>query len=86
VTYRWHPLADVYIPQENLMSKFAPYVKAVASGVVALAAYLAGVVPAEGGFGDLSHAQWLGAVVTLGAVYGVTYTVPYQAKTRPPQP
>jgi len=83
----FHPaLCDVHIPEENLMSKFAPYVKAAASGVVAVAAYFAGVVPAEGGFGDLSTAQWLGAIVTLGAVYGVTYTVPYQAKTRPPQP
>jgi len=68
------------------VSKLGPYIKAASSGVVALAAYLAGVVPAEGGFGDLSTAQWLGAVVTLGAVYGVTYTVPYQAKTKPPQP
>jgi len=64
------------------VSKFAPYVKAAASGVVAAAAYFAGVVPAEGGFGDLSTAQWLGAVVTLGAVYGVTYTVPYHNKSK----
>ena len=46
--------------------------RAVASGVVTLAAYLVGVVPAEGGFGDVTTNQWLGAVVFLGAAYGIT--------------
>jgi len=64
------------------VSKFAPYVKAASAGLVALAAYLAGVIPAEGGIGDVSQVQWLGAVVTLGAVYGVTYTVPYHNKSK----
>jgi hypothetical protein len=58
------------------MSKFANTAKAIASGVVATAAYLAGVVPAEGGFGDLTLAQWLGGVVVLGSAYGITYAVP----------
>ena len=63
------------------MTKFASVAKAVASGVVALSAYLAGVVPAEGGFGDLSLGQWLGGVVVLGAAYGITWRVPNQPKT-----
>lgn len=50
--------------------------KAVASAVVTLAAYLVGVIPAEGGLGDVSVVQWLGAVVFLGASYGLTYRVP----------
>ena len=49
--------------------------KAVAAGVVSLAAYLTGVIPSEGGFGDVSTVQWLGAVVFLGAAYGITYQV-----------
>ena len=52
------------------------YAKAIASGVVALAAYLMGVIPAEGGFGDVSTAQWLGSIVALGASFGITYGVP----------
>lgn len=46
--------------------------RGVASGVVALAAYLVGVLPAEGGLDDVSVAQWLGAVVFLGSAYGIT--------------
>lgn len=46
--------------------------RGIASGVVSLAAYLVGVVPAEGGLGDVSTVQWLGAVVFLGAAYGIT--------------
>jgi hypothetical protein len=42
------------------------------SGVVALAAYLVGVLPAESGLGDVTVVQWLGAVVFLGASYGIT--------------
>jgi len=52
------------------------YAKAIASGVVAVAAYLAGVIPAAGGFGDVTVQQWLGAVVVLGAAYGVTAAAP----------
>ena len=55
--------------------------KAVVSGVVALAAYLAGVIPAEGGFGDVSTVQWLGAVVFVGAGYGLTYRIPNRTPT-----
>jgi hypothetical protein len=46
--------------------------RGIASGVVSLAAYLVGVVPAEGGLGDVSTVQWLGAIVFLGAAYGIT--------------
>lgn len=60
------------------MRKYLPSkatAKAVASSVVALAAYLVGVVPAQGGLGDVSTVQWLGAVVFLGGAYGITYGV-----------
>ena len=63
------------------MRKFLPSkatAKAVASSVVALAAYLVGVVPAQGGLGDVTTAQWLGAVVFLGGAYGITYGVSNQ--------
>jgi hypothetical protein len=50
--------------------------KAIASAVVCLAAYLVGVIPASGGFGDVSVVQWLGAVVFLGGAYGITYRIP----------
>jgi len=49
--------------------------KAVAAAVVTLAAYLVGVIPAEGGFGDVTTVQWLGAIVFLGGAYGITYSV-----------
>ena len=49
--------------------------KAVAASIVSLAAYLVGVVPAEGGLGDVSTVQWLGAIVFLGGAYGITYGV-----------
>lgn len=60
------------------MRKYLPSkatAKAVASAIVALAAYLVGVVPAEGGLDDVSTVQWLGAVVFLGGAYGITYGV-----------
>lgn len=62
--------------------------KAVASGIVALAAYLIGVIPAEGGFTDVSVVQWLGALIALAAAYGVTYQVPNrpQAPHLPSEP
>ena len=52
------------------------YAKALAGAVVSLAAYLIGVIPAEGGFGDVSTVQWLGALVALGAAYGIVAAVP----------
>lgn len=55
--------------------------KAVAAGIVTLAAYLIGVVPAEGGFGDVSVVQWLGAVIAVASAYGVTYAVPNTHRT-----
>ena len=60
------------------LSKYKPSretAKAVASAVVALCAYLAGVLPAEGGLDDVTTVQWLGAVVFLGGAYGLTYKV-----------
>ena len=50
--------------------------KAVAAAVGAAVAYLIGVIPAAGGFGDLSVVQWLGLVPVVLAVYGVTWRIP----------
>ncbi|TDE02823.1 hypothetical protein [Jiangella asiatica] len=47
---------------------------------VILASYFVGVVPAEGGFDDLTTVQWLGAVIALGVGLGVS------AATRPADP
>lgn len=52
--------------------------KAIAAGVAALAAYLAGVLPAEGSLGDLSLVQWLAALPVVLAAYGITWRVPNQ--------
>ena len=60
------------------MHKYLPSratAKAVASSIVCLAAYLVGVVPAQGGLGDVTVPQWLGAIVFLGGAYGITYGV-----------
>jgi hypothetical protein len=51
------------------------YAKAIASAVVAAAAYLVGVIPAEGSIGDVSTGQWLGLIVFLGGAFGVTYGI-----------
>ena len=64
-------------------SNFAPgkeTAKAVMSAVVVAAAYLVGVIPAEGGFGDVSTVQWLGLIVFMGGAYGLTYRVPNAAR------
>ena len=61
------------------MRKFLPSkrtAKAVAALIVCAAAYLVGVVPAEGGLGDVSTVQWLGLIVFAGGAYGITYRVP----------
>jgi hypothetical protein len=50
--------------------------KAVTGAVVTCAAYLVGVVPAEGGFGDVSLQQWIAGIVFVGGAYGLVYTVP----------
>jgi len=62
-----------------MIEKIRPYLKASAAAVVCAAAYLVGVVPAEGGLGDLGTVQWLGLVVFMGGAYGVTFHVPYQS-------
>lgn len=54
--------------------------KAVVSAIVCLAAYLVGVVPAQGGLGDVTTVQWLGAIVFLGGAYGITYRVSNRPK------
>ncbi len=50
--------------------------KAIAAGLGAGAAYLMGVVPAEGTFSDVSLVQWLGLVPVILATYGITWRVP----------
>jgi hypothetical protein len=61
------------------MSKITSYVtrhwKAFAGAAVTLAAYLVGVIPPAGGFGDVTTVQWLGAVVFVGGAFGVTAAV-----------
>lgn len=61
------------------MKKYLPSkatAKAVASALVVAAVYLIGVIPATGGFGDMTTVQWLGGVVFMGGAYGITYAVP----------
>ncbi len=50
--------------------------KALAAAAGAAVAYLVGVIPAEGGFGDLNVVQWLGLVPVVLAVYGITWRIP----------
>lgn len=59
-----------------MIDSLRPVAKAVVSAIVVAAAYLVGVIPAEGGFGDVSTVQWLGLVVFMGGAYGITYAVP----------
>lgn len=69
------------------MTKYLPSArtaKAVASALVAAAGYLVGVIPATGGFGDVTTVQWLGLVVFLGGAYGITYRVPNRQEPRLP--
>jgi hypothetical protein len=64
------------------MRKYLPSkdtAKAVVSAAVVAAAYLVGVIPAEGSFGDVSTVQWLGLVVFMGGAYGITYATPDSA-------
>jgi hypothetical protein len=68
------------------MRKYVPSketAKAVAAAIVTLAAYLVGVIPAEGGLGDVTTVQWLGAIVFLGGAYGLTYRVSNAERRRP---
>ena len=64
------------------MIKLKPYLKAAASALVCAAAYLVGVVPAEGGVQDVSQLQWLGLVVFMGGAYGIVFHLPY-VSTKP---
>jgi hypothetical protein len=48
------------------------YALAAASVAVTGAAYLIGVLPADGGFGDVTTVQWLGLIVFEGAAFGIT--------------
>jgi hypothetical protein len=58
------------------MSKIVNYVKdhakAFGAAIVAVATYLYGVMPAEGGLGDVTTLQWLGAIVFVGGAFGIT--------------
>jgi len=54
--------------------------KALAAGLGAAVSYFIGVIPAEGGFGDLTTVQWLSVVPVVLAVYGVTWLVPNTPK------
>lgn len=50
--------------------------KAICAGLGAAVAYFIGVIPAAGGFSDLTTVQWLGVVPIVLVVYGITWTVP----------
>lgn len=65
-----------------MIEQLKPYFKAAGAAIVCAAAYLVGVVPAEGGFGDVSVVQWLGLVVFMGGAYGLTFHLPY-VSTKP---
>lgn len=58
------------------MNKISDVAKAIASGIGAAATYFIGVVPAEGGFDDLTTGQWLGVIPVTLVVYGITWYVP----------
>jgi hypothetical protein len=58
------------------MSQAATVAKAITGALVCLAGYLVGVIPAEGGFADVSLVQWLGALVFMGGAYGLVYRIP----------
>lgn len=59
------------------------YGRAAAAVLVTAAAYLIGVIPADGGLGDVTVVQWLGLVVFLGASFGITQNA---QNTTPPAP
>jgi hypothetical protein len=50
--------------------------KAIVGALAAAAAYLVGVIPAEGGFGDLSTVQWVGLVPVLLGAFGIVWSIP----------
>lgn len=56
----------------TLLRALAASWRVIAALAVTSAAYLVGVIPAEGGFGDVTVVQWLGLVVFLGASFGIT--------------
>lgn len=66
-----------------MLNQIAPYAKAVASLVVAAAAYLTGVLSGDQTLADITVVQWLGLVVFVGAGYGITYAVPNRDKQLP---
>ena len=65
-----------------MITELKPYFKAAGAAIVCAAAYLVGVVPAEGGLGDVSVVQWLGLIVFMGGAYGLTFHLPY-VSTKP---
>jgi hypothetical protein len=50
--------------------------KAFAAGIAAAAAYLVGVLGADGSFADITLVEWLGLIPVVAGVYGITWTVP----------
>lgn len=58
------------------VNQIKPYAKAVAAAASTGAAYLIGVIGADGSIGDLSTSQWLGLVIALGASAGIVHKTP----------
>lgn len=54
------------------MNALKPYLRAAITALVTAAAYLMGVLADDATFGDVTFVQWLGAVVAIGTVFGVT--------------
>jgi len=71
-------LCDVHIPEENLMSKFAPYAKAVLAAAIAGLGAL-GTALTDG---SVSTAEWVAVASAVVVALGVVWGVP----NKPPQP
>ena len=52
---------------------------ATAVAVVGVAIYLTTVITGSEGLGDVTPAEWIGAVVYIGATFGVTFATPPNA-------
>ncbi len=61
---------------QKFIDEIAPYAKAVAGAAVAGLTYLIGVIPASGGFGDVTVAGWMGFAIAILASFGVVYQIP----------
>lgn len=59
-----------------MLDQLLPVAKAVASGFLALCAYLVGILGGDQTLVDVTLVQWLGAALFVGGSFGITYRVP----------